>query len=328
MEGIMVSAATGVMNSLLKKLAELLSDEYKLQKSVKTKIGSLELELSSINAFLRNLADKEDLDPQTKEWRDQVRDMSYEIEDCIDKYMHKLNHEPNKVSGIKGFIRKSIAKMKNMGVVHGISGQLEQLKLQVIETSERHKRLLMPAQVTSGVSTTTIDPRMPALYADATDLVGIDATRDELIELVTDQEEKELKVVSIVGYGGLGKTTLAIQVYRHLQGQFDFQAKVLMSRIFDMKRILRAILFQTNETDYRYQNTESWGEDLLIEKLRKFLMDKRYFVVIDDIWDARNWDAIKCAFPDGKLGSRIMTTTRISSVAKSCCTHRVIIYTN
>nr|WAB55697.1 Pm41 [Triticum dicoccoides] len=322
MERIMVSAATGVMNSLLKKLAELLSDEYKLQKSVKSKIRSLELELSSINAFLRNLADKEDLDPQTKEWRDQVREMSYEIEDCIDKYMHKLNHEPNKVGGIKGFISKSIAKVKNMGVVHGISGQLEQLKLQVVETSERHKRLLMPAQVTSGVSTTTIDPRMPALYAEATDLVGIDATRDELIELVTNQEEKELKVVSIVGYGGLGKTTLAIQVYRHLHGQFDFQAKVLMSRIFDMKRILRAILFQTNETDYLDQNTESWGEDLLIEKLRKFLMDKRYFVVIDDIWDARNWDAIKCAFPDGKRGSRIMTTTRINSVAKSCCTHR------
>ncbi|KAM3335779.1 hypothetical protein ACQJBY_029971 [Aegilops geniculata] len=327
MEGIMVSAATGVMNSLLKKLTELLSDEYKLQKSVKTKIGSLQLELSSINAFLRNLADKEDLDPQTKEWRDQVREMAYEIEDCIDKYMHKLVHEPNKVSGIKGFIRKSIAKVKNIGVVHGISGELEQLKIQVVETSERQKRLLipptMPAQVViSGVSTTTIDPRMPALYAEATALVGIDATRDKLIKLVTDWEEKELKVVSIVGCGGLGKTTLAIQVYTHLQGQFEFQAKVLMSRNFDMKRILWAILFQTNETEYRCQKTESWGEDLLIQKLREFLQDKRYFVVIDDIWDARNWDAIKCAFPDGKLGSRIMTTTRINSVAKSCCIRR------
>lgn len=137
---------------------------------------------------------------------------------------------------------------------------------------------------------------------------------------MTDGEEKRLKVVSIVGCGGLGKTTLAIQVYEHLEGQFDFQATVLMSRNFDMGRILRAILFQTNEKDYK--NTESWDEALLIRKLRKYLEDKRYFVVIDDIWDARNWDAIKCAFPDGKCGSRIMTTTRIGSVAKSCCIHR------
>lgn len=275
----MVSVATGVMNSLLKKLAELLRDEYNLQKSVKNKIARLELELRSINAFLKNLAGKEDLDTQTKEWRDQVREMAYEIEDCIDKYIHKLNHEPNKVGGIMGFIRKSIRKVKNMGVVHGISGQLEQLNLEVVETSERQKRLVMPA-LPEQVSTTTIDPRMPALYAEATDLVGIDATRNKLIEFVTDLEEKELKVVPIVGCGGLGKTTLAMQVYRHLQGQFEFQAKVLMSRNFDMKRILRAILFQTNETDYQYQNTESWDEAVLIQKLSKYLEDKRYYYLI------------------------------------------------
>uniref|UniRef100_A0ACD5XDG8 Uncharacterized protein n=3 Tax=Avena sativa TaxID=4498 RepID=A0ACD5XDG8_AVESA len=322
MEGIMVSAATGVMNSLLQKLSQLVGDEYKLQKGVKSKIGSLQLELRSINAFLKKLADKEDLDPQTKEWRDQVREMAYEIEDCIDNYILKLNHEPDKVGGIKGYIRRSVGRVKNLGVVHGISGQLEQLKLEVVETSERQKRLMRDeaaiAGSTSGVS--TIDPRMPALYAEATDLVGIDATRDKLIKLVADQEDKRLKVVSIVGYGGLGKTTLATQVYGSLQGQFEFQATVLMSRNFDMKRILRAILFQAKKKEY--DNMESWSEGLLIDKLREFLKDKRYFVIIDDIWDSRHWEAIKCAFPDGKRGSRIMTTTRIISIAKSCCIHR------
>uniref|UniRef100_A0A8R7PY38 Disease resistance N-terminal domain-containing protein n=1 Tax=Triticum urartu TaxID=4572 RepID=A0A8R7PY38_TRIUA len=129
MEGIMVATATGVLNSLLRKLAELMSDEYKLQKAVRSKISSLKL-LSSINAFLRKLSDRE-------EWRDQVREMPYEIEDCIDNnYMDKLDHELDKVGGIMGFIPKSIGKVKNIGAIHGISGQLEQLK-QVVETSER-----------------------------------------------------------------------------------------------------------------------------------------------------------------------------------------------
>ncbi|XP_044978580.1 disease resistance protein RGA5-like [Hordeum vulgare subsp. vulgare] len=323
MERIMVSAATGVMNSLLTKLMQLMSDEYKLQKAVKSKIGSLKLELSSINAFLKKLSDKDDLDPQTKEWRDQVREMAYEIEDCIDNYMHKLDRKPDKVGGIMGFIRKSIGKVKNMGTVHGISGQLKQLKIEIIQTSERWERLQWDEAAISGVSTTTtIDSRMPALYAKPSDLVGIDAKTHELIKLVTDMEEKRLKVVSIVGYGGLGKTTLAVQVYRHLQGQFDFQATVLMSRNFDMRRILRDILSQTKKKTYKSKKMESWGEDILIQELRKFLEDKRYFVVIDDIWEARNWEAIKCAFPDGKPGSRIMTTTRIISVAKSSCIHR------
>ena len=61
MEGIMVSTATGVMNSLLTKFTELMSEEYKPPKAVKIKIGSLKSELSSINAFLKKLADREDL---------------------------------------------------------------------------------------------------------------------------------------------------------------------------------------------------------------------------------------------------------------------------
>lgn len=82
-----------------------------------------------------------------------------------------------------------------------------------------------------------------------------------------------------MGNGGLGKTTLAVQVCRNLQVQFDFQATVLMSRNFDMRRILRAILFQTEKKDYQYQNKESCGEDVLIQELRKFLEDERYLII-------------------------------------------------
>lgn len=44
-------------------------------------------ELSSMNALLERLASSDALDPQTKEWRDQVREMSYDIEGCVDDYM-------------------------------------------------------------------------------------------------------------------------------------------------------------------------------------------------------------------------------------------------
>ncbi|KQJ85944.1 hypothetical protein BRADI_4g02528v3 [Brachypodium distachyon] len=61
-------------------------------------------------------------------------------------------------------------------------------------------------------------------------------------------------------------------------------------------------------------------EDLpqLITKIRDFLTDKRYFIVIDDIWKVETWDVIKCAFPTTGSGSIIITTTRINVVAQSC----------
>jgi disease resistance protein RPM1 len=58
-----------------------------------------------------------------------------------------------------------------------------------------------------GTSTSTsVDPRLPALYNEASSLVGIDNQKEELINMLMDDEREKLRVVSIVGLGGLGKS--------------------------------------------------------------------------------------------------------------------------
>ncbi|KAM0928669.1 hypothetical protein ACQ4PT_002622 [Festuca glaucescens] len=56
-----------------------------------------------------------------------------------------------------------------------------------------------------------------------------------------------------------------------------------------------------------------------ITKLRELLKDKRYLIIIDDIWSTQAWNNIQCAFPENNYSSRIIITTRIIDVAKSCC---------
>lgn len=275
----MASAATGVMESVLAKLAALLGEEYKMHKGMEREITFLKDELSSMNALLERLADMEALDAQTTEWRNQVREMTYDIEDCIDEYMHQLRHEPQRPSGIMGFIIDYVHKVKELVARHEIEEQIQEIKARIVEASHRRKRYKLDAAVNSGGnSVVPIDRRLPALYAELDGLVGINGPRDELIKSVDDSEQR-MKVVSIVGPGGLGKTTLANQVYQNIGERFDCRAFVSLSQNPDMGMIFRTILSHVKRDEI--VSTGSVDKEWLINELRDFLKDKRYLSIVN-----------------------------------------------
>uniref|UniRef100_A0A0D9VEN0 AAA+ ATPase domain-containing protein n=1 Tax=Leersia perrieri TaxID=77586 RepID=A0A0D9VEN0_9ORYZ len=314
MTGPMVSASAGVMNSVIGKLTTMLSDEYNHLKSVKKGIRWLRDELSSMNAVLQRLADMEDddIDPQTKEWRNKVRELSYDIEDCIDLFVQNHSRGDAKAN----FVRKGVQKMKKLWENHQIGDEIKELKARVLEEKERHDRYKIEDKLATLSQPVRLDPRAPALYEQAKNLVGIDKPREEIICWIK-SEEKQLKVVSIFGTGGMGKTTLAMEVYHKIEESFDCRAVVSVSRTLDIKKLIRDILFQINKNEY--ERSKEWEIEQLIPTLRENLNEKRYFVLIDDIWSTDAWEHLKLALPDNNNRSRIITTTRIRDVAKSCC---------
>ena len=70
--------------------------------------------------------------------------------------------------------------------------------------------------------------------------MGTDGPKKEVDSLLTNTEKK-LKVVSIVGFRGLGKTTLANQVYNDPKGHFDCKAFISVSQKPDMTRLLNSL---------------------------------------------------------------------------------------
>ncbi|XP_014758688.1 disease resistance protein RPM1 isoform X1 [Brachypodium distachyon] len=181
-------------------------------------------------------------------------------------------------------------------------------------------------QGTRSTRNAKVDPQIVAIYKDAAELVGIDGPRDEIVKWLSEGESAHRQnVVSIVGYGGLGKTTLAKQVYDKLGANFECRAFVSISRSPDMAKILNSILSQFRNEDYSH--AELGDPQLTIDKIRNFLKDRRYFIIIDDIWDAESWRTLSCALFKNRCGSVIMTTTRIHDVAKSCCSsHGDLVY--
>ncbi|KAL6594386.1 hypothetical protein ACP70R_048579 [Stipagrostis hirtigluma subsp. patula] len=311
MAGAIVSASTGVMGPLLTKLSALIEGEYKLSKGVKRDIRFLRDELTTMNAFLMKLGAMEKIDdPFEKDCRDKICELSYDVEDCIDLFMYKLNC--GKANA--GFIQKTASNIKKLWSHHQIINQIQELKARATEEAERRLRFKFFEYV-SILDKVEIDPRLPALYQERDRLVGLDEPVAKITEwLMKKDESRQLKVVSIVGFGGLGKTTLASQVFAKIKGEFECGAFISVSRNPNVKKVLADMLIEVGS-----HADASDDERQLVHKLRAYLQDKRYFVVIDDVWSIKAWELVRSALPYNDLCSRVIATTRVESVAKSCC---------
>ncbi|KAI4968768.1 hypothetical protein ZWY2020_046098 [Hordeum vulgare] len=317
--------ATGAMGTLLPKLLELLGEEYKLQKGVREGVKSLEKEMRSMHVALRKVAEvpREQLDEHIKLWAGEVRELSFDMEDVVDKFLVHVDEgsEPAANSNKLRRLTKKMAGLFSKGKArHEIADAIKDINKQVQEVAERRARynidniVIRPAAV-------TVNPLLQALYTEVTELVGIDGKRVQaLMQLLSNKDDvsnKKLKIVSVVGFGGLGKTTLVKTVYDKIKGDFDCMAFVSVGRKADPRKVLMDILL---DLDVGGSQLTLLDETQLVKKLRDYLEEKRYLIVIDDIWEAKLWKIINYAFSGGNnAGSRLITTTRIVDVSKLCC---------
>jgi disease resistance protein RPM1 len=188
--------ATGAMGSLLPKLVELLNEKYKLQKGIKKDVKLLERELRSMHAALSKVADmpRDQLDELVKIWADDVRDLSYDMEDVVDSFLVRVKgFEPAANSQKLKQLMKQMGDLLTKGKTrHEIAGEIKDIKVRVKEVADRRDRYRVDSPVANPAATTA-NPRLLALYKERPEIVGAEEARDELIERLTagDVESKQ-----------------------------------------------------------------------------------------------------------------------------------------
>ncbi|XP_031280755.1 putative disease resistance protein RGA3 [Pistacia vera] len=153
-------------------------------------------------------------------------------------------------------------------------------------------------------------------FVHAEKVIGRDNDKNKVVDLLLDSNvDENVSVISIFGFGGLGKTTLAQLLYNdeNIIKHFQLKMWVCVSNDFKVKIIVEKILKSATS-----KKPEGLELDQLQESLRNKINGKKYLLVLDDIWneDPKKWDELKNLLMDGERGSKILVTTRSEQIAR------------
>jgi hypothetical protein len=233
-----VGASEATMKSLLGKLGGLLAQEYTLIRGVRGDVQYINDELATMQAFLGDIGSAPDgHDLRLKDWMKQIRDMAYDMEDCIDDFAHRLPHDS--LSDVKcSFIVTRIHELWTFRPRQQIASKIGELKIR----SSTNK--------SSSAQGSIAEHLMPSRQLIHTEEpVGIDMQKlRDWLEKHNDSQ-KHRSVLSIVGFGGVGKTTIASALYREFRNQFECRASVTVSQNYDEDQILSDIIRQIKPQD-------------------------------------------------------------------------------
>ncbi|KAG5002004.1 hypothetical protein JHK87_023076 [Glycine soja] len=164
---------------------------------------------------------------------------------------------------------------------------------------------------------------MAPLFLKEAEVVGFDSPRHTLERWLKEGREK-LTVVSVVGMGGSGKTTLAKKVFDKVQTHFTRHVWITVSQSYTMEGLLLKFLEAEKGKDPSQSVYSTMDKASLIHEVRNHLSCNSYVVVFDDVWNENFWEEMKFALVDVENGSRIIITTRHREVAESCRTSSLV----
>uniref|UniRef100_A0A7N0TYE8 Uncharacterized protein n=1 Tax=Kalanchoe fedtschenkoi TaxID=63787 RepID=A0A7N0TYE8_KALFE len=261
------------------------------------------------------------------EWFKRARFAICDAEDVLDKIFTDVQKEEYRMgdSPGTGLIVKEKLRYKGKDIVRSVhpckktrEAEMRKLieKLESIASEVSHLGLDSTAELAAirearGRPTSSVN--------DTITIFGRSEDKKNIMKLLEsrDGEDDALRVIPIVGLGGVGKTTLANMIFHECRSStpplFDVNVWACLSDEFKVVDVIKSILEFITKRKPKLE-----GLDSLQQQLKKELQDKKFLLILDDNWseDSKKWDDLRTPFLVGKPGSRIIVTTRSKDVAK------------
>ncbi|KAI3938875.1 hypothetical protein MKW92_012498 [Papaver armeniacum] len=291
-----------VVKFAVDRLGDALIGETFFLLGVRIQLEGLRDELRRMQCFLKDADAKEQQgDERVSNWVAEIRNLAYDAEDVIDNFILKVD-STCKTKGIKNFITRKALMVKNMIHLHRVGNEILalQARLKAISNSrvtygikDLRDNEASSSETNQRKTQHPLRNRYP--HVADNDIIGFNEHTKTLLSELT-KDEEDLRVISIIGVGGLGKTTLAKKIYGHdrVKSYFDCCGWSSISQQLNVEDVLGEIM--------NCMSLPKQGN--LMEKLYNYLQDKRYFIILDDVWKV-----------DLASGSKVLLTARNKEVA-------------
>ncbi|XP_026438656.1 disease resistance protein RGA2-like isoform X2 [Papaver somniferum] len=328
-ERILINGAS----EILKNLITAVGNESSLAWGVEDELGRLKQTLEVIAAVTSAAESKQINDAAISLWLKRLKQVSYDADDVLDEISYEAMHRShNKDSKVKVFFSSSNQVAFRLKMAHKIKGINTQFK-QIATDMGRFQFQI--TNITSSGRYEQHNKRITtSFFGDISKFVGRDADKSKIVNLLTNMSmssssslpstsssvnsntHENVSVISIVGMGGLGKTSLAQSIYndKSVEKYFDKKMWVCISDDFDVFKILKNIM--ESATGSRCQDFSNF--DVFVKKVIEELQGTKYLLVLDDLWneDPIEWNKLKSVLDCcGSVGSKIIITTRSQTVA-------------
>lgn len=303
----------GIVIEILKKLGSFISNETSLVSDVRGEACKLHSTLSAIHARLLDADEKKERSHLIQDWIGKLNDVVYEADDVLDLIAGKAlschySRFDDKVSEFFSSDNSLVFYYKMGHKIKEIRKRLDEVAKDMSQfnfTERIWNRETIKVRCRDETHSFVLESKTFGRVQNKYDIIDL---------LMPVNCQKDVSVVAIVGMGGLGKTTLAQLVYndKKVKNHFDQRMWVCVSNDFSVKLLVRKIIEAATKRD-----PGDLELNLLQECLRKRLNEKKYLLVLDDIWNENHheWESLLDLLVGGAKGSKILTTTRSTKVA-------------
>ncbi|XP_071912863.1 putative disease resistance protein RGA3 [Coffea arabica] len=306
----------------LERALSLASDRIGLLVGFKKDVAGMTRSLRLINAVLANAEAKQNQDGAVQEWLKSLEEVAYEVDNLLDElHYESLHHqvESRNRHKLKVCCFFSFSNI-NLAFRWRMASKVRDIKLKLNEINQEANGLGLVSRLgmTAALPAAVGDTRSQQTDSVVAPMIGRTNDESKIVKMLLSPSEKVVSGLPITGMGGLGKTTLAKSIYNNQQIDEHFQKKIW---VCVSKKVPVVELFKLMLVQLMKGKVEVDDRNVIVEHIQNQLGEKRYFLVLDDVWDDDQalWDdfftTLKGLNPTN--GSWCLVTTRLGPVAHS-----------